>query len=797
MNKFYRVIWSSALLKWIVVSEFSGGKEKSGVRRSVAVSNNKKFKISSRMIALSIFGLVCTTFPAIAEDNYMGDIYAVSPDSVLSNPLYPQFEVGKNNVVGSLHLDTTKNDTSYEVYLLASGTDITILDDVSLSSEQSWGNNTTRDLAISTYMNDAAIYARISQVDITNNNKVNIWGKIMVLAKTDPTANPLEQKSSVNIITSDNSYFQGVTDMYNAGIPGVRRQAESRTYSPAYGPVINLTFNGKNSRWDMNGDSELTNLTLKDATLNFMEGRHFEGSVIGSKFQYNYETEVYEPLPFEGQNGGNYLSLTKGTDFKTLLVYGDYHGDNGNIIMNTVLGDDNSLTDRMVVYGDTSGTTNVVVRNAGGTGAETLEGIELITVLGTSAGEFRQNGRIVAGAYDYTLLRGQGEKDKNWYLTSALTPVPPIDPEPEAPAPEQPDTPVTEPEAPAPEQPDTPVQGMPSAPHNPTPAPREHALRPEASLYGMNLAAANTLFSTRLHDRLGETHYVDALTGEKTVTSMWLRNVGGHTRQKDSSGQLNMQANRYVMQLGGDIAQWSSDSTNRFHLGLMAGYANQKGRAENRRNNNKADSSVHGYSIGLYGTWLQDSVTLEGAYADSWAQYSWFDNTVSGRGVESEKYDSQGFTVSVESGYTWKLADFSKRTALYIQPKAQVTWMGVKADTHREANGTRVESQGDGNIQSRVGVRLYGRGHSKLDEGKGRTFQPFIEANWIHNTRDFGVSMNDENVKLVGDRHAGELKGGVEGQLTKHVALWGNVSQQVGDQGYSDTSAMLGIKASF
>lgn len=53
----------------------------------------------------------------------------------------------------------------------------------------------------------------------------------------------------------------------------------------------------------------------------------------------------------------------------------------------------------------------------------------------------------------------------------------------------------------------------------------------------MNLAAANTMFNTRLHDRLGETHYVDALTGEKAVTSLWLRNVGGHTHQRDGSGQ--------------------------------------------------------------------------------------------------------------------------------------------------------------------------------------------------------------------------------------------------------------------
>ncbi|MDE5206305.1 autotransporter outer membrane beta-barrel domain-containing protein [Citrobacter amalonaticus] len=379
------------------------------------------------------------------------------------------------------------------------------------------------------------------------------------------------------------------------------------------------------------------------------------------------------------------------------------------------------------------------------------------------------------GAYDYTLSRGEGQNEKNWYLTSGLTPEPQPQPDPVDPV--------------------EPI--IPRGPAQPAPAPREHAVRPEAGLYGMNLQAANTMFNTRLHDRLGEIHYVDVLTGEKAVTSLWLRNVGGHARQQDGSGQLGMQANRYLMQLGGDIAQWSSDNTDRFHLGLMAGYASQKAQAENRRNGNRADSRINGYSVGLYSIWLQDNATHEGAYVDSWAQYSWFDNTVSGHGVETEEYDAKGFTASVESGYTWKLLDLSERSALYIQPTTQVTWMGVKADEHRETNGTRVTGHGDGNVQTRLGVRLFGKGHNKLDDGKDRTFQPFVEANWIHNSKDFGTALNGQNVSLDGTRNVGELKAGVEGQLTKSVTLWSNVGQQAGDKGYRDTAAMMGIKASF
>ncbi|SFB36763.1 autotransporter family porin, partial [Citrobacter amalonaticus] len=42
-----------------------------------------------------------------------------------------------------------------------------------------------------------------------------------------------------------------------------------------------------------------------------------------------------------------------------------------------------------------------------------------------------------------------------------------------------------------------------------------------------------------------------------------------------------------------------------------------------------------------------------------------------------------------------------------------------------------------------------------------------------------------------------ELKVGVEGQLSQRLQLWGNVAQQIGDNGYSDTQGMSGIKYSF
>ncbi|PVZ85887.1 hypothetical protein C9426_17385 [Serratia sp. S1B] len=441
-------------------------------------------------------------------------------------------------------------------------------------------------------------------------------------------------------------------------------------------------------------------------------------------------------------------------DFKTLTVNGNYVGNNGLLVMNTQLADDSSLTDKLVVAGNTSGTTRVQINNIGGTGAQTLEGIEVVRVGGESNGEFVQNGRIVAGAYDYTLGRGSDAGTSgNWYLTSKSQ--------------------------------------YKNDPDN------QSNIRPEAGAYNANLAAANTMFVTRLHDRLGETQYIDALTGEHKVTSMWLRNEGGHNNVRDESGQLRTQSNRYVLQLGGDIAQWSNNGADRFHLGLMAGYGDNKSNTVSHLGYD-AKGAVNGYSVGAYGTWYANQADKSGWYVDSWLQYSWFNNTVTGQEQASESYKSKGFTASVESGYTVKLGEsVANNMAYFIQPKAQLTWMGVKADDHREVGGTWVKGEGDGNLQSRLGVKAFINGYSDQDKGKDRVFQPFVEANWVHNSKDFGSNLDGLSIKQDGAANIAELKLGVEGQLSKQVNLWGNVGQQVGNNGYSDTSVMLGAKYNF
>ncbi|MCF3368154.1 autotransporter outer membrane beta-barrel domain-containing protein [Escherichia coli] len=473
------------------------------------------------------------------------------------------------------------------------------------------------------------------------------------------------------------------------------------------------------------------------------------------------------------ENGGTVqMNSEGGKPGNVLTVNGNYTGNNGLMTFNATLGGDNSPTDKMNVKGDTQGNTRVRVDNIGGVGAQTVNGIELIEVGGNSAGNFAlTTGTVEAGAYVYTLAKGKGNDEKNWYLTSKWDGVTP----PDTPDPIN-NPPVVDPEGPS-------------------------VYRPEAGSYISNIAAANSLFSHRLHDRLGEPQYIDSLHSQGSASSMWMRHVGGHERSRAGDGQLNTQANRYVLQLGGDLAQWSSNAQDRWHLGVMAGYANQHSNTQSNRVGYKSDGRISGYSAGLYATWYQNDANKTGAYVDSWALYNWFDNSVSSDNRSADDYDSRGVTASVEGGYTFEAGTFSGSeetlNTWYVQPQAQITWMGVKDSDHTRKDGTRIETEGDGNVQTRLGVKTYLNSHHQRDDGKQREFQPYIEANWINNSKVYAVKMNGQTVGREGARNLGEVRTGVEAKVNNNLSLWGNVGVQLGDKGYSDTQGMLGVKYSW
>ncbi len=477
-----------------------------------------------------------------------------------------------------------------------------------------------------------------------------------------------------------------------------------------------------------------------------------------------------------------------------LVVKGDYQGSNGLINFNTVLADDNSATETLRVEGDTSGTTNVSVNNVGGSGLPTLNGIRLIQVNGHSAGRFTQQGRIVAGAYEYMLVRGNGQDHAHWYLSNQM-------PEDVPPDPEDPEEPPTDPEDPPgeseqpPSEPD-PTPSQPTPPHATKPV-----YRPEGGSYTENLAAANRMFAFRLQESAGENQADNAPQDDTAESGMWMHQAGTRNRSRDGSGQLKTASTQYVVMLGGDLVQWSDDRQGRGRAGVMAGYGNNHSNTHSDISGYDADGRVNGYTAGAYGAWYADDVNKTGLYVGSWAQYSWFTNSVSGEELSSEAYHAKGVSASVETAWNWKAAEFSasngSRTIWHIQPQAQAIWMGVKAEDHREANGTRVSGDGSNALQTRLGIRSWLNSYGSEDNQHGRTLQPFIEANWIHNTQRFATRMDGETISQAGAENVGEVKIGISGRLNPQLSLWGNVGHQFGGKSYSSTQATLGVRYEF
>ena len=464
----------------------------------------------------------------------------------------------------------------------------------------------------------------------------------------------------------------------------------------------------ENTIWNMKDDSVVTHLTNSDSIINL-----------------SYD---------DGQ------TFTQG---KTLTVKGNYVGNNGQLNIRTVLGDDKSATDRLIVEGNTSGSTTVYVKNAGGSGAATLNGIELITVNGdeSPADAFRQgDARIAAGAFEYQ-LKQQG---KNWYLTSYQS----VNEE------------------------DNSSEGNSESTETPTPV-----LRPEAGSYVANLAAANTLFVMRLNDRAGETRYIDPVTEQERSSRLWLRQIGGHNAWRDSNGQLRTTSHRYVSQLGADLLTGGFTDSDSWRLGVMVGYARDYNSTHSSVSDYRSKGSVRGYSAGLYATWFADDISKKGAYIDAWAQYSWFKNSVKGDELAYESYSAKGATVSLEAGYGFALnKSFGLEAAKYtwiFQPQAQAIWMGVDHNAHTEANGSRIENDANNNIQTRLGFRSFIRTQEKNSGPHGDDFEPFVEMNWIHNSKDFAVSMNGVKVEQDGASNLGEIKLGVNGNLNPAASVWG------------------------
>ena len=116
------------------------------------------------------------------------------------------------------------------------------------------------------------------------------------------------------------------------------------------------------------------------------------------------------------------MRVDNGQTDTVLTVKNDYNGNNGVIKLDIVLNDaSSSISDKLVVEGNTGGITMLSINNAGGLGGQTPvgdnEGILVVEVHGNSANDAFKLPSVspLAGIYVYKLVQGS---DGNWYLQS-------------------------------------------------------------------------------------------------------------------------------------------------------------------------------------------------------------------------------------------------------------------------------------------------------------------------------------------------------------------------------------------
>ncbi|MDR7948299.1 autotransporter outer membrane beta-barrel domain-containing protein [Achromobacter aegrifaciens] len=468
------------------------------------------------------------------------------------------------------------------------------------------------------------------------------------------------------------------------------------------------------------------------------------------------------------------VNLAGGSVGNRLVVKGDYVGVGGTVTLAAFKGDDSSATDKLVLDGgQASGDTGLVIKHAGGNGAQTTQGIRLVETqngASTTAGAFRLDARsdgyrqgagsIAAGAFDYRLARGgNGGNAQDWYLVSRAEDVPP--------------TPPTPPNPPTPPGPGP----------QPDPEPTPPVYRPEVGAYMNNKLAATTMQHHTLRDRQGQA------SGEhgKPEASSWLRVAGGQNR-RDGAGSTKDRSTDYLIQGGSDVLRFNIGEEGSMRLGAMASYGNNSSKA--RSDGMTASGKVEGYNVGIYGTWYGNADILSGPYVDSWAMLGRQDNTVSGEGLANETYRSRTKSASIEAGYSFKVYENAGRK-LYVQPQAQAIVTRYTADDHVEKTGTKISGQAQTSVTTRVGVRLQGQ----LDDDKGLTqMRPFAEVNWWKGPSSQHVSFDGESVRENLPANRIELKAGLQGNVSKSVSVYGSLGLEAGSSAYSAARGQIGVK---
>jgi len=366
-------------------------------------------------------------------------------------------------------------------------------------------------------------------------------------------------------------------------------------------------------------------------------------------------------------NGGT-VDLRGAVAGNRLRVAGDYAGTGGTLMINTVLAADNAPSDQLVVDGGrATGSTGLLVSNAGGEGALTVaNGIRVIDAVNgavTEAGAFSLAAPVLAGPYRYSLYRGakDGSAADDWFLRSEDT--------------------------------------RPKPPEPPEPGPD---YREETSIYatlpGQALAYGRSLVGT-FHERMGDS--AQGLAPGGADDRLWGRVFGLAGSVEGQAGGKTTDNPDYDAALigfeaGGDLYRAANAAGTRQAAGLSGGFGHMGADVRTQGGVDAGDTRMNVFSGGGYWT----SLGAGGWYVDARALASLYDASASS--FQNVQFDTLGAGLAGSLEACYPLALMPGLVAEpQLQAVAQGLWLGDGSDGHAGISFDDAAS-----LATRAGLRL-------------------------------------------------------------------------------------------
>ncbi|HBS5871558.1 TPA: autotransporter outer membrane beta-barrel domain-containing protein [Klebsiella aerogenes] len=477
------------------------------------------------------------------------------------------------------------------------------------------------------------------------------------------------------------------------------------------------------------------------------------------------------------------LSAADNSVGNNFTINGDYTGSaDSQIVMNSQLGEDSSPTDHLSITGSSYGQSGVSIANIGGLGAQTVNGMEIVSVGGSSEAQLTLSKPVVAGAYEYDLYK---HSNGNWYLESKATPS--DDPSDDTDDGDSgtddgsgtdsgsstddgsstdngsgTDSGSNTDNGSGTDSGSNTDNGGPSAPE---------VMAPEVGAYLGNYLAAQGMFLHKRDDR-------DQLTfRNEDNLNTWMY-VKGRYHENDAGGdKVSYDTTTTVLQVGSDFMSKPMDK-GILRAGGMFGAGQAKTDSDAKHNVRNAQGKVDGFNVGLYATWQEDPKLRLGSYIDTWASYSWYNNTVTSN-RNNEKYDSKGFAASVEVGHAWVIPSENART-WKIEPQAQMIYSYLDQENHTDPDGVRVTTVDNNSLFGRLGVKS-----SYFEQQDVKAWQPYVAVNWLKGAGQNDLAFNGEKVSNDTPDDRGQLELGVTGNVNETTTISLRASGEWGENSYA------------